>query len=199
MKRQHKIFLAETLRSQRLYSKILSFSLEIYDIIHRFLVNNLRYQVPTLRALRPCVPARVILQTPYSVMLSTTTPQKSGNCYHAFAKLLEKPAEKLTSFEKWSLFFKFADDPVHRSEINAIIKDSKEIEMAATILREISQDEHERARIRSRKMYEMDKYSDYHTAIEIGELREREKWQDVIADKDAEITRLRAELESKSK
>ena len=72
--------------------------------------------------------------------------------------------------------------------------------MAATILREISKDEHERARIRSRRMYEMDKYSDYHTAIEIGELRSDAKWQTVVADKDAVIADNKmkiAEIETK--
>jgi len=95
-------------------------------------------------------------------------------------------------------------DPVHRNQINAIIKEKEEIGMAATLLQEISQDEHEKARIRSRRMYEMDKYSDYHTAIEIGELRSDAKWQVIVADKDAtiadnkaEIARLKAELESK--
>jgi len=42
--------------------------------------------------------------------------------------------------------------------------------MAATLLREISQDEHERARAMSRKKYEMDMYSDYHSAIEDGKI-----------------------------
>jgi len=102
---------------------------------------------------------------------------------------VKKPAETLTSFEKWSLFFKFADDPVHRSLINAIIREKEEICMAATLLREISEDEHERARIRSRRMYEMDKYSDYHTAIEIGEIRANEKWQAIVAEKDKTIAR----------
>ena len=69
--------------------------------------------------------------------------------------------------------------------------------MASALLQEISQDEHEKARIRSRRMYEMDKYSDYHTAIEIGEIREREKWETVVADKEAEIARLKAELNAK--
>jgi len=83
--------------------------------------------------------------------------------------------------------------------------------MAATILREISQDEHERARIRSRRMYQMDKESDRLTSEEIGEMRERGKWEKsnaekdaIIADKDATIAdyaaenaRLRAELEKR--
>ena len=43
--------------------------------------------------------------------------------------------------------------------------------MAAALLREISQDEHERARARSRRMYEMDMISDILTAEEKGEIR----------------------------
>jgi len=119
-------------------------------------------------------------------------------------KMLNKPVEKLTSFEKWSLFFRFAQEPVHRSLINDIIKDKEEIGMAAALLQEISQDEHEKARARSRKMYEMDQYSNLHTAILRGELqgekRSDEKWQSVVADKEAENEKLRlriSELEAK--
>jgi len=88
---------------------------------------------------------------------------------------IKKPVEKLTSFEKWSLFLKYAQEPLQRSLINDIIKDKEEIGMAAALLQEISQDEHERARARSRKMYEMDMYSNYHTAIEKGEIQGIEK------------------------
>ena len=107
---------------------------------------------------------------------------------------VKKPAETMTSFEKWSLFFKFADDPVHRGLINAIIKEKEEIGMAVTVLREISQDEHEKARIRSRRMYEMDKESDRLTSEEIGEDRANKKWQVIVAEKDAEIALLRSQL-----
>jgi predicted transposase/invertase (TIGR01784 family) len=43
--------------------------------------------------------------------------------------------------------------------------------MAATLLMEISQDEHERARLRSRRKAETDRYSDMATAELRGELR----------------------------
>jgi PAB1-binding protein PBP1 len=113
-------------------------------------------------------------------------------------EILNKPVEKLNAFEMWSLFFKYAPDPVHRNKINDIITVKEEISMATTLLREISQDERERAINRSRRMYETDRISDYLTAVEIGEqrgeIREREKWQIIAADKDAEIARLRAEL-----
>ena len=86
---------------------------------------------------------------------------------------------------------------MHRNKINDIIKDKKEIAMAASLLREISKDEHERARLRSRRMYEMDKESDRLTSEEIGEIREREKWQLVVAEKDAKLADKDAKLADK--
>ncbi|MDR0464468.1 MAG: Rpn family recombination-promoting nuclease/putative transposase [Treponema sp.] len=86
-------------------------------------------------------------------------------------KALKKPVDELTSFEKWSLFLRYAQEPMQRKLINDIIKCKEEIGMAAALLQEISQDEHERARIRSRKMYEMDQYSNLHTSELRGEIR----------------------------
>jgi len=78
-----------------------------------------------------------------------------------------------------------------------VIKNKEEIAMAAVILQEISKDEHERARLRSRRMYETDMESDRLTSEEIGEIREREKWQAVVADYKAEITDNKAKLANK--
>ena len=66
--------------------------------------------------------------------------------------------------------------------------------MAAALLQEISKDENERARLRSRRMYEMDQISNILTAEERGEIREREKWQGVVADHKAEIAEHKAEI-----
>jgi len=66
-------------------------------------------------------------------------------------------------------------------------KDRKEIAMAASLLREISKDEHERARLRSRRMYETDKESDRLTSEEIGERRSDKKWKKIVAKQKAEI------------
>ena len=122
--------------------------------------------------------------------------------------ILKKPVNSLTSFEMWSIFFKFAPDLEQRKLINDIIKVKEEIGMATALLREISKDEHERARLRSRRMYETDRESDRLTSEEIGEMRANEKWQVIVADKDkkwqtvvadykAEIARLKAELEKR--
>ena len=115
-------------------------------------------------------------------------------------EILKKPVKKLTSFEKWSLFFRFAQEPAQRNRINDIIREKEEIGMASALLQEISQDENERARRRSRRMFEMDQVSNILTAELNGEIREREKWQNIVAEKDviykAEIVRLQAELEA---
>ena len=73
--------------------------------------------------------------------------------------------------------------------------------MAATLLREISRDERERAILRSRRMAETDRISDLLTSEEKGEIRgeqrERDKWQQVVASRDAEIASNRSEIAGK--
>jgi len=66
--------------------------------------------------------------------------------------------------------------------------------MAAALLQEISQDEHERARALSRKKFETDLYSNLHTAERRGRLESDKKWQGVVAEKEAENERLRLEI-----
>jgi predicted transposase/invertase (TIGR01784 family) len=83
---------------------------------------------------------------------------------------VKRSVEDLTPLEQWSLFFRFAPDPKHRELINNVINQNKEIEMAAALLMEISQDEHERAKFRSRRKAETDLYSDIATAKERGGL-----------------------------
>jgi len=112
-------------------------------------------------------------------------------------EILEKPVGELTAFEMWSLFLKYASDTVHREKINDIINMKEEIGMATALLREISRDERERAIFRSRRMFETDMASDLLTAEErgkiTGEIREREKWQALVADKDAKLAAIEAE------
>jgi len=86
---------------------------------------------------------------------------------------LNKPMEKLTPIEIWGLFFGYAHDPNYRKTINRIIESKKEVGMASELLLEISKDEAERARIRSRKKFEMDLTSNILTAEERGELKGR--------------------------
>jgi len=84
--------------------------------------------------------------------------------------------------------------------INDIIQNKEEISMAAALLQEISQDEKERAVLRSRRLAEMDRVSEIRTSEIIGEMRAAEKWQAVVAEKDAkhevEIANSKAEIEN---
>jgi predicted transposase/invertase (TIGR01784 family) len=81
---------------------------------------------------------------------------------------LKKSVEELTSLESWSIFFGFAPDKKYRDFINHIIATKEEVNMAATLLQEISKDEVERAHYRSRRMFESDMESNILTAIDIG-------------------------------
>ena len=79
-------------------------------------------------------------------------------------EIVAKPVTQLTSFEMWSLFFRYAPDPRHRLLLNEIISVKEELGMASTLLQEISKDERERAIMRSRRMAETDRVSDLLTA-----------------------------------
>jgi len=84
-------------------------------------------------------------------------------------ELLKKPIDKLTPLEMWSIFFKFAPDVRQRDVINKVIAVKEEIAVAGALLMEISKDEQERARYRSRRMFETDQISNILTAEERGE------------------------------
>jgi len=77
---------------------------------------------------------------------------------------MKTPVEDISWLEAWSIFFNSADDPKKRDLINNIIQTKKEIKMASELLMEISQDERQRAIMRSRRMYETDQISNILTA-----------------------------------
>ena len=65
---------------------------------------------------------------------------------------VKKTAAKMSGVEMWAVFFAKADDPKCSDIIKQIIKEREAIKVADTMLRDISQDEYERARFHSRKM-----------------------------------------------
>jgi len=102
---------------------------------------------------------------------------------------LTVPVKNMSWLESWSIFFNFADNPAHRDLINNIINEKEEINMASELLMQISQDDRERARLRSRRMAETDRISNLLTArdngiaegIAIGEARGEAKSRMEIA------------------
>jgi predicted transposase/invertase (TIGR01784 family) len=88
---------------------------------------------------------------------------------------LKHPVESISWLEAWSIFFNFADKPEYRGLINNLIKTKEEFNMATELLMEISQDERERAIMRSRRMYETDRFDEMQTAIDRGIAKGMEK------------------------
>jgi len=87
--------------------------------------------------------------------------------------LLKKPVKKLAPLEMWSLFFRYASEPKYRDVVNSVISAKEEIDMASTMLLEISKDEQERARYRSKRMFETDTDSNLIIAERRGEAKGR--------------------------
>ncbi|MDR2104735.1 MAG: hypothetical protein LBP51_03160 [Deferribacteraceae bacterium] len=55
--------------------------------------------------------------------------------------------------EGWAVYFRYADHPNYKGLIESIIGARREIKMANEVLVHISQDEHERAKFRSRRKF----------------------------------------------
>ena len=113
-------------------------------------------------------------------------------------RLISKPIEELSELEKWSLFLGNAHRVEHHELINGLIEAKEEISMASELLQSISKDEIERARFRSRRMFENDLLSERNTWRMLVDLAKGEaelaKEEAVLAKGEAELAREEAEL-----
>jgi len=71
-------------------------------------------------------------------------------------EIISKPINDMSGEEQWSLFFAFGGDLNYLDLMDRLESARKEIKMARELLSTISQDENERARFRSRRMFQMD-------------------------------------------
>jgi len=78
-------------------------------------------------------------------------------------EVLKKPVAEMSDLEKWAVFFRYAESPVHRETVNKVIESEEAINVAGELLMGISQNERERAIFRSRRMYQSDLESDLRT------------------------------------
>jgi predicted transposase/invertase (TIGR01784 family) len=74
-------------------------------------------------------------------------------------KIVEKPVENMTAQERWSVFFRYITDTTKRHKINQIVEVEEGIAMACQVLRTVSKDEAERARLMSEYKYVTDHQS----------------------------------------
>jgi len=105
--------------------------------------------------------------------------------------ILKKSVKKLTPLEMWSLFFRYASDPKHRDLVNSVIRAKEEIDMASKLLMEISKDEQERARFRSKRMFETDMISNLIVAEKRGEKKGEAKGE--VKEKERTVRAMRNE------
>ena len=66
----------------------------------------------------------------------------------------------MTGEEAWASFFAYASNPDYKDLISKLAMEREEIKMAEEMLQSISKDEIERARFRSRRMFQMDQEHD---------------------------------------
>jgi len=62
----------------------------------------------------------------------------------------------MTREEQWSVFFAFGGETKYSDLIDRLTKERSEIKMSNELLQTISRDENERAKFRSRRMFQMD-------------------------------------------
>ena len=125
-----------------------------------------------------------------------------------------KPVDDMSYQELWAVFFRYLNDPAMRAKINQIAKREEGIKMAGTVLLGISRNEAERFRLESEYKAEIDLQSKLGGAErkgrqegrmegrqegrmegrQEGRMEERAIWQGVVADKDMENERLRAQV-----
>jgi predicted transposase/invertase (TIGR01784 family) len=83
--------------------------------------------------------------------------------------MLGKPIGDMGSLDMWAAFLGYADRPERRVAINEMIERKEALGMASNILMSISKDDHERAKLRSRRKFETDMTSNLLTAEARGE------------------------------
>jgi hypothetical protein len=101
-------------------------------------------------------------------------------------EIVEKPIDEMSIQECWAVFFRYLKDKKKRQKINKIIEREEGIAMASKVLKSISKDEIERARLMSEYKYELDLQSKLVTAKREGRaegIQEGiEKFQDYVLE-----------------
>jgi hypothetical protein len=110
-------------------------------------------------------------------------------------KIVKKPVTEMTAVEQWAVFLAKANDPGCRDAINEILKRKEGIYVAYEMLTSISTDENERARFRSRRIWQMDRDHEIAVAHE----KARLEFEKVIADKDKSLADKDKSLADKDK
>ncbi|MCL2154676.1 MAG: PD-(D/E)XK nuclease family transposase [Leptospirales bacterium] len=97
-------------------------------------------------------------------------------------EIIKKPIDEMSAQEHWAIYFKYLTDKSKRREINKIIELEEGIAMASKMLKNISKDEIERARLMSEYKYQLDTQSKLVTAERKGIQKGLEKGQNYVLE-----------------
>ena len=109
-------------------------------------------------------------------------------------EVLKKPVEQMTDMERFSVFLRYAENPDYREIVNKVIESREGLVVAGELLMSISKDERERAIFRSRRIAQADYESNMAQVLLNAERNVAEKWQGIVAEKDAELAGKDAEI-----
>ena len=99
----------------------------------------------------------------------------------------------MSDIEQWVVFYALANKPKYKGIIDEIAKTKEGIAVATEVLQSISQNPDERARYRSRRIWQRDREHD--EAVARNEVRR--EYEPLLAKKDAEIAKKDAEIAKK--
>ena len=105
-------------------------------------------------------------------------------------EVIKKPVDEMTDMERFSVFLRYSENPDYREIVNKVIESREGLAVASELLMSISKDERERAIFRNRRIAIADQESNMAQAL----LNEREKWQSVVAEKDATLAEKDAQI-----
>ena len=121
-------------------------------------------------------------------------------------EIAKKPVDEMSDIESWVVFFALGNDLRYSGVIDGIMKKKEGIAVARETLMNISQNPDERARFRSRRIWLQDREHEKAVALkegfgkgrEEGRKETRAEYESLLAVRDAEIARLRNQLEKQN-
>jgi predicted transposase/invertase (TIGR01784 family) len=105
-------------------------------------------------------------------------------------QFLTKPVPEMTVIERWAVFFRFIQDPLHRDMINEILTYEEGISMVTAELLTVSQDEIMRARLNHELKNQLDYQSGMVSARRAGYKDAELEFEGKIREKDGKIQAL---------
>ncbi|MFP3042527.1 Rpn family recombination-promoting nuclease/putative transposase [Treponema primitia] len=111
-------------------------------------------------------------------------------------QFLTKPVSEMTPIERWSVFFRYVQDPMRRNLINEILNYDEGVAMVTTELLTVSEDDIMRARLESELKNELDWQDGIVSAKRAGYKQAAIEYDGILRKKDTEIRKKDEEIQA---